>query len=134
MTLWSMAKSPLMFGGDFPYITSTKNFKSIDGQSGRYLTDMWELSVNGTLANSYSGLCATVNSIKAEVRPGGTRSWIATGRKGEIYVAFINLNPERTVISAKISDMTKLWWSRSKLVHEGLDIIEGNVNASTLNS
>nr|POE57577.1 alpha-galactosidase mel1 [Quercus suber] len=40
MTLWSMAKSPLMFGGDFPYITSTKNFKSIDGQSGRYLTDV----------------------------------------------------------------------------------------------
>nr|POE84854.1 proteasome subunit beta type-2-a [Quercus suber] len=249
MTLWSMAKSPLMFGGDvrkldgatynlltnptlleinsfslnnmeFPYITSTKNFKSIDGQSGRYLTDvstsdthvlsltsctnskaigwsikaldqnleqicwkehlgskhqepfclykkepqfssdewmfhkqqyqgklqlfatdrmefclggspnqkltskelksgafapcrwhtnqMWELSVNGTLANSYSGLCATVNSIKAEVRPGGTRSWIATGRKGEIYVAFSNLNPERTVISAKISDMAKV--------------------------
>uniref|UniRef100_A0A7N2MAI8 Alpha galactosidase C-terminal domain-containing protein n=1 Tax=Quercus lobata TaxID=97700 RepID=A0A7N2MAI8_QUELO len=69
---------------------------------------MWELSVNGTLANSYSGLCATVNSIKAEVRPAGTRSWIATGRKGELYVAFFNLNPERTVISAKISDMAKV--------------------------
>ena len=27
---------------------------------------------------------------------------------GEIYVAFFNLNPERTVISAKISDMAKV--------------------------
>uniref|UniRef100_A0A2N9HRM0 Alpha-galactosidase n=1 Tax=Fagus sylvatica TaxID=28930 RepID=A0A2N9HRM0_FAGSY len=73
MTLWSIAKSPLMFGGDvrkldettyklitnpilleinsfssnnieFPYITSTKGFKSkdevLDGQTGRRLTDL----------------------------------------------------------------------------------------------
>ncbi|XP_030960864.1 uncharacterized protein LOC115982415 [Quercus lobata] len=253
MTLWSMAKSPLMFGGDlrkldettynlltnpilleinsfssnnmeFPYITSTNGFKSkndvLDEQSGRCLTDvrtsdthflsltscttskaigwsvealdqdleqicwkehlgskhqelfclykkepllssdekmsykhqfqgnlqlfatdrmdfclgasptlkltskefergaflpcrrdtnqMWVLNSNGTLANSYSGLCATVNSVEAEVSSGGTRSWVATGRRGEIYVAFFNLNPVKTVISAMISDLARV--------------------------
>ncbi|PON40445.1 Glycoside hydrolase [Parasponia andersonii] len=222
ITLWSMAKSPLMFGGDFPHITSTKNLKKGDEiiywQSRKCLTDrtseaqvlgltscadmkavgwssealeqdpeqicwkqnlgskhqtpfclykreslltsdeditdkqqyqgklqllatdqpdfclhaspkrkvtskehrrgsfspcrwdanqMWELHRNGTLTNSYSGLCVTVNSAEAKVNSGGVRSWIATGRKGEVYVAFFNLNPVTTVISAKISDLAK---------------------------
>ncbi|PON99084.1 Glycoside hydrolase [Trema orientale] len=51
---------------------------------------MWELHRNGTLTNSYSGLCATLNSAE-----------------GEVYVAFFNLNPVKTVISAKISDLAK---------------------------
>ncbi|XP_073268175.1 probable alpha-galactosidase B isoform X3 [Populus alba] len=69
---------------------------------------MWELSNNGSLISSYSGLCATVKSIDANVgNSGGVRSWIATGRKGEIYVALFNLNSEKTVISARISDLTK---------------------------
>ncbi|KAK9276979.1 hypothetical protein L1049_006518 [Liquidambar formosana] len=68
---------------------------------------MWELNLNGTLMNSYSGLCTTVNTVEANVGTGGIRSWIATGRRGEIYVAFFNLNPQRTVISAKISDLAK---------------------------
>uniref|UniRef100_A0A3N7H1J2 alpha-galactosidase n=1 Tax=Populus trichocarpa TaxID=3694 RepID=A0A3N7H1J2_POPTR len=69
---------------------------------------MWELSNNGSLISSYSGLCVTVKSIDANVgNSGGVRSWIATGRKGEIYVALFNLNSEKTVISATISDLTK---------------------------
>lgn len=28
---------------------------------------MWELNPNGTLANSYSGLCATVESSEGEI-------------------------------------------------------------------
>ncbi|KAK7256453.1 hypothetical protein RIF29_29903 [Crotalaria pallida] len=55
-------------------------------------TKMWELNDNGTLVNSYSGLCATVKSVKVDVISGGISSWIATGRKGELYVAFFNLN------------------------------------------
>ncbi|KAF2307059.1 hypothetical protein GH714_024602 [Hevea brasiliensis] len=51
---------------------------------------IWELKNNGALISNYSGLCAKVNSVK-----------------GEIYVAFFNLNPEKTVISAKILDMYK---------------------------
>ncbi|GAV87006.1 Melibiase domain-containing protein [Cephalotus follicularis] len=68
---------------------------------------MWELTTSGALMNSYSGLCAIVNSVEANAVPSGIRSWIATGRTGEIYVAFFNLNPEKTVISATISDLAK---------------------------
>ncbi|ESQ32846.1 hypothetical protein EUTSA_v10003806mg [Eutrema salsugineum] len=68
---------------------------------------MWELHSNGTLENSYSGLCAVLNPVKAEASSNGVRSWIATGRRGEIYVAFFNLNPLKTTISAKISDIAK---------------------------
>ncbi|CAK9136012.1 unnamed protein product [Ilex paraguariensis] len=66
---------------------------------------MWELNHNGTLVNSYSGLCASLNTIKANAGSGGIRSWIATGRKGEIYLAFFNLNSEKNVITAKVSDL-----------------------------
>ncbi|XWS69100.1 hypothetical protein CRYUN_Cryun04dG0150300 [Craigia yunnanensis] len=59
---------------------------------------MWELNANGALINSYSGLCATVDSLEADVGSNGIRSWIATGRRGEIYLAFFNLNPEKTDI------------------------------------
>ncbi|XP_061976096.1 alpha-galactosidase-like isoform X3 [Populus nigra] len=75
---------------------------------------MWELSNNGSLISSYSGLCVTVKSIDANVgNSGGVRSWIATGRKGEIYVALFNLNSEKTVISATISDLTKAFPGRN---------------------
>lgn len=65
---------------------------------------MWEFSDDGTLKNGHSGLCASVEA-KAEVK--GIRSWVATGRKGEIYVGFFNLEPEKTVISAKLADLAK---------------------------
>ncbi|PSS04579.1 Alpha-galactosidase [Actinidia chinensis var. chinensis] len=68
---------------------------------------MWELRYDGTLKNSYSGLCASINTVKANADSGGVRSWIATGRKGEIYLAFFNLNSEKTKISAKKSDLAK---------------------------
>ncbi|KAI4382477.1 hypothetical protein MLD38_008437 [Melastoma candidum] len=67
---------------------------------------MWEFNHNGTLISSYSGLCAVVKSVTAKARnAGGVRSWIATGRKGEIYIAFFNLNEQKMVISAKVSDI-----------------------------
>ena len=45
---------------------------------------MWELSKNGTLVNSYSGSCASMKVMKANAVPGGIRSWIATGRRGNV--------------------------------------------------
>ncbi|KAI9117048.1 hypothetical protein K1719_012047 [Acacia pycnantha] len=70
---------------------------------------MWELNPNGTLVNSYSSLCATVDSAKAKTHSlHGIRSWIAKGRRGEVYVAFFNLNEQKTVISAKASDLAKV--------------------------
>ncbi|KAL2547103.1 Melibiase family protein [Forsythia ovata] len=72
----------------------------------RDANQMWELNSNGTLKNSYSGLCASMNTVKAN-SANGARAWIATGRRGEIYVAFFNLNPGKTVISTKITDLAK---------------------------
>ncbi|CAN1312928.1 Alpha-galactosidase mel1 [Linum perenne] len=71
---------------------------------------MWKLSSNATLRSSYSGLCAKVKQVEAtnEGVISGVRSWIATGRQGEIYVALFNLNTERTLISTKLSDMAKV--------------------------
>ncbi|CAJ1971114.1 unnamed protein product [Sphenostylis stenocarpa] len=66
---------------------------------------IWELKSNGTLVNGQSGLCAAVEHLLAEGYPNGIRSWIATGRKGEIYVAFFNLSNEKTTISANIVDL-----------------------------
>ncbi|KAK9113604.1 hypothetical protein Syun_020401 [Stephania yunnanensis] len=89
-------------------LTSPKSNRISFSQCKWDVNQMWELSLNGTLANSYSGLCAMVKKVKSKVEPGGgVRSWIATGRRGEIYVAFFNLNPEKVVISAEISDLAK---------------------------
>jgi hypothetical protein len=78
---------------------------------------MWELHSNGTLENSYSGLCAVLNPVKAaEASSNGVRSWIATGRRGEVYVAFFNLNQEKTKISAKISDIATALRGKKNLV------------------
>ncbi|XP_073003671.1 uncharacterized protein [Typha latifolia] len=68
---------------------------------------IWGLNENGTLMNSYSNLCAIISSKKVNTI-NGVRSWIATGRRGEIYVSFFNLNDVRALISAKISDLTKV--------------------------
>ncbi|XP_010248688.1 PREDICTED: uncharacterized protein LOC104591526 isoform X2 [Nelumbo nucifera] len=69
---------------------------------------MWELNFNGTLVNSYSGLCATVKMVEGNDIYNGIRSWVATGRQGEIYISFFNLSPSRMIISAKISDLLKV--------------------------
>ncbi|KAL4193344.1 hypothetical protein AMTRI_Chr06g176400 [Amborella trichopoda] len=69
---------------------------------------MWELTHDGNLVNSYAGLCATVNADKGMMTTKGIRSWIATGRKGEIYLSFFNLNPESTIISANIKDLASV--------------------------
>ncbi|KAK4256651.1 hypothetical protein QN277_006348 [Acacia crassicarpa] len=90
---------------------------------------IWELNPNGTLVNSYSGLCATLDSIKETVNSGGLHSWVATGREGQIYVAFFNLNEEKTVISTEMSDLAKVLPGRDfssckcKEVWSGKDIV-----------
>ncbi|KAI7727332.1 hypothetical protein M8C21_027604 [Ambrosia artemisiifolia] len=68
---------------------------------------MWELSNNGTLMNSYSGSCASMKLMKANASPGGVRSWIATGKNGKVYLAYFNLNPTKTVISTTVSSLSK---------------------------
>ncbi|KAL5994978.1 hypothetical protein ACLOJK_025035 [Asimina triloba] len=53
-------------------------------------SQLWELNHDGTLANSYSGLCASMETVK-----------------GEIYVAFFNLNQQETIIWMKMEDLAK---------------------------
>ncbi|XP_003567733.1 uncharacterized protein LOC100824287 isoform X1 [Brachypodium distachyon] len=69
---------------------------------------MWELNDRGNLVSSYSRLCATVESSKEGVGVTGLRAWIATGNKGEIYLAFFNLDSTNRKISARISDLEKV--------------------------
>ncbi|KAK4264966.1 hypothetical protein QN277_026077 [Acacia crassicarpa] len=89
---------------------TSKEFKRGSFSTCRWdANQMWELNPNGTLVNSYSSLCATVDSAKAKTHSlRGIRSWIAKGRQGEVYVAFFNLNEQKTVISAKASDLAKV--------------------------
>ncbi|CAI8618893.1 unnamed protein product [Vicia faba] len=68
---------------------------------------MWELNSNGTLVNSYSGLCATVNSVEVNSNSGGIRSWVATGRKGELYLAFFNLSDQEMTIETTTLDLNR---------------------------
>ncbi|XP_068332584.1 probable alpha-galactosidase D isoform X1 [Pyrus communis] len=73
---------------------------------------MWELNPNGTLVNSYSGLCARIdpfegNKLKPKAINNVARSWIATGRKGEIYVAFFNLLGKLATITAERADLAR---------------------------
>ncbi|KAJ1380489.1 Ricin B-like lectin [Sesbania bispinosa] len=87
---------------------------------------MWELNPNGTLANSYSGLCATVEFIEDTVNAGGFRSWIATGRSGEVYVAFFNLSEQKMVISAQTSDLAKVLPGRDFSSCKGNEVWSGS--------
>ncbi|GFY88211.1 melibiase family protein [Actinidia rufa] len=53
--------------------------------------------------------------MRANADSGGVCSWIVTGREGEIYLAFFNLNSEKTEISAKKSDLAKALPGTKKL-------------------
>ncbi|KHN29020.1 Alpha-galactosidase [Glycine soja] len=86
---------------------------------------IWELNSNGTMVNSYSGLCATVEYIEANVNSGGIRSWIATGRTGEIYLAFFNLSEQKTEIYAKTSYLAKVLPDKSITSCKGEEVWSG---------
>ncbi|XP_009766120.1 uncharacterized protein [Nicotiana sylvestris] len=87
-------------------LTSKESSRGSFSRCRSHANQMWELNNNGTLKNSYSGLCASLDIVKAS--SGGVRSWLATGRRGEIYLAFFNLNNQVTDMSAKISDIAKV--------------------------
>ncbi|XP_051122041.1 uncharacterized protein LOC127245295 [Andrographis paniculata] len=68
---------------------------------------MWEVNRNGTLRNSYSGLCASMKNANDAAT--GVRAWIADLVKGRraVYLALFNLDTNRAEISAKIQDLGK---------------------------
>ncbi|KAK1401772.1 Alpha-galactosidase [Heracleum sosnowskyi] len=73
----------------------------------RHTNQLWGFNDNGTLVSSYSGLCASMYRIEGNAVPMGIRSWISSGTKGKIYLAFFNLNHDETIISVKMSDLLK---------------------------
>ncbi|XP_054817769.1 alpha-galactosidase-like [Prosopis cineraria] len=114
MTLWSMAKSPLMIGGDL-----TK----LDFRTFLLLTNPTLLEIN-----SHSS-----NNMEYHSDAAGVRSWIATGRNGEIYVALFNLKDGPIDINLNVSYIgtvipekhfsncngSDLWNSRNTIVNGG---------------
>ncbi|PNX71395.1 alpha-galactosidase 1-like protein [Trifolium pratense] len=87
---------------------------------------LWQLNLNGTLVNGYSGLCATVESVKATINSAGFRSWVATGRTGEVYVAFFNLSEQKVVLSTQTSDLAKVLHGRDLSSCKGSEVWSGS--------
>lgn len=74
----------------------------------RHSKQVWDLTEKGELVSNYSGLCATVESASNEEgTSNGALAWIATGDKGEIYLAFFNLDTTSRQISTRVSDLEK---------------------------
>ncbi|KAL5175581.1 Alpha-galactosidase [Glycine soja] len=61
----------------------------------------------------------------ANVNSGGIRSWIATGRTGEIYLAFFNLSEQKTEIYAKTSYLAKVLPDKSITSCKGEEVWSG---------
>nr|KYP36484.1 Alpha-galactosidase [Cajanus cajan] len=106
-------------------VTSNEFKRGTFSPCGWDSNQIWELNSNGTLVNSYSGLCATVEYVEANANSGGVRSWIATGRKGEIYLAFFNLSEQKTVIYAKTSYLAKVLPDRTIDSCKGKEVWSG---------
>ena len=103
MTLWAMAKSPLMFGGDV---------RKLDDTTYGLITNPTILEIDHYSSNNkefpyINGGKEGATGPSAGANATGVRSWIATGRQGEIYLAFFNLNNAKTAISAEIADLGK---------------------------
>ncbi|KAL0421464.1 UNVERIFIED_CONTAM: hypothetical protein Slati_3169300 [Sesamum latifolium] len=88
-------------------LTSKESKRGSFSPCGWDANQMWELNHNGTLMNSYSGLCASMRQVKANSGSNGVRAWVATGRRGEIYVAFFNLDDDKAEVSMRIDDLAK---------------------------
>nr|POE94084.1 alpha-galactosidase [Quercus suber] len=93
VTLWSMAKSPLMYGGDA---------RKLDEQTYNLLTNPTILEINSFSSNNMEACFPYITPAYS-----GTRSWIATGRNGEVYLALFNLSPDDTYITANIPDIAR---------------------------
>eukprot|EP01018_Ginkgo_biloba_P025173 Gb_16622 [translate_table: standard] len=111
VTLWAMAKSPLMFGGDLRNVDNTTlglitnpTVLDINAYSTKNKEE-WELTHDGALLNNYARLCTSVTPIEDGSIVSEQRAWVASGKKGEIYVSFFNLSPNPSTISTKVEDV-----------------------------
>ncbi|KAM3296824.1 hypothetical protein ACQJBY_038926 [Aegilops geniculata] len=93
-----------------PGRTSSANQTPMFSACERHAKQVWELTENGQLVSSYSGLCATMRSSKeGENETTGARAWTAIGDKaGEIYVAIFNLDTASRKITVSVRDLEKV--------------------------
>ncbi|KAF1869236.1 hypothetical protein Lal_00048519 [Lupinus albus] len=135
MTLWCMAKSPIMYGGDLRNIDSWKkngviinptllfinsnSFSSITALNDANNEEEEEVVVEKeeeeVVAVEEEDEEEDVDNVKAGVSSNGIRAWVATGNNGgqtpqsqDIYIAFFNLNSKPTTISAKVDDLARV--------------------------
>ncbi|XP_057425402.1 alpha-galactosidase mel1-like [Lotus japonicus] len=120
MTLWCMAKSPIMYGGDL---------RKIDAWELDLITNPILLGINSFSSNNREAcelsllfsLLIKLHNIE------GIRSWVATRRnKGEAYVAFFNLNDENKKVSANIAELDVVIPDRNFTSCTGREIWSGN--------
>ncbi|KAF7084256.1 hypothetical protein CFC21_087923 [Triticum aestivum] len=92
-----------------PWRTSSASQTPMFSACEQHTKQVWELTENGQLVSSYSGLCATMRSNKeGENETTGARAWTAIGDKGEIYVAIFNLDTARRKITVSVPDLEKV--------------------------
>ncbi|XP_057833998.2 alpha-galactosidase isoform X1 [Cryptomeria japonica] len=121
MTLWAMAKSPLMFGGDL---------RNINDQTLKLITNPMVLSINAYSTNNKE--ISHILHIEQSLHSNPTRIqvfldsnpirgskigpnnkagiWIANGSKtGELYMALFNLRDVTSIISVKVKDVMEIF-------------------------
>ncbi|RZC48959.1 hypothetical protein C5167_017384 [Papaver somniferum] len=103
MTLWSITKSPIMYGGDLRKTTRL--------QVAFYSFNLASVSEERKdLKRSASYFSRVLQKLK-ELNPlkiansQGIRSWSANGRTGELYLSFFNLNSQETTITVRVSSL-----------------------------
>ncbi|KAL3649813.1 hypothetical protein CASFOL_006216 [Castilleja foliolosa] len=113
VTLWSIAKSPIMFGGDMIKLDDT-TFKLITNPTlleiNTYSSNNMQfryISSNQSAWNITKPLAEKDAQTNGPDGPHLIRAWIATGRRGEIYVAIFNLNRHKSEVSMRIKDLEK---------------------------
>lgn len=104
VTLWSIARSPIMFGGDMV---------KLDDKTFSLITNPTLLEMNAYSSNNIQFPYVSSDQSAwnyTEPGPDGPhliRAWVATGRKGEIYAAIFNLNRHKSEVSLRIKDLEK---------------------------
>ncbi|XP_037452818.1 uncharacterized protein LOC119323308 isoform X2 [Triticum dicoccoides] len=92
-----------------PWRTSSASQTPMFSACEQHIKQVWELTENGQLVSSYSGLCATMRSSKeGENETTGARAWTAIRNKGEIYVAIFNLDTARRKITVSVPGLEKV--------------------------
>ncbi|KEH20754.1 alpha-galactosidase [Medicago truncatula] len=137
MTLWAMAKSPLMYGGDV---------RKIDNATYEIITNPTLLEINHFSSNNKEFPYVTKNETRNQVKEIRSKeapiqsvegvssadisSWIATGRKGEVYLAFFNLSEQKTPIYAHRSNLSKAFTGKRIRSCKGQELWSGKYVAT----